>query len=106
MQRALNIFCHGRLPWEEEEGEEDGDEFEDNRRCTGFTPFGDHAKRRVLLETETLGGTTTATMIATEEEQARRRRESQDKDVEGAQHLSLWEVAMGKGGGGGVGGQV
>ncbi len=45
-QMALNIFYHRRLPWEEEEGEweGEGDQFA-NDCCLGSTPFGNQAKR-------------------------------------------------------------
>jgi hypothetical protein len=71
---ALDIICHGRLPWEEAEEEGEGDKFDDHRRRTGSTLFGNHAKYQLLLESETSGGTTAATKIATAEKRARRRR--------------------------------
>ncbi len=69
MQMALNIFCHGRSPWEEEEEEEEGegDEFDDNHHCMGSTPLGNHAECQSLSETKTSGGTTAANKIATVE---------------------------------------
>ncbi len=84
---VLNIFHHGRLPWEEEEEEEEGDKFDDDCCCTGSTPFGNHAKCQSLSEMEMLGGKTTATEIPSAKKKARRRREWQDKDADGAQHL-------------------
>jgi hypothetical protein len=75
-QMALNIFCHGMLPWEEEKEEGEGDKFDNDCCRTGSTPFGDHAERRSLSETETLGGTTAATKIATVGKKARKKRKT------------------------------
>jgi hypothetical protein len=112
-QMALNIFRHGRSPWEEDEEEEEeeeeegeGDEFDNNHHFMGSTPLGNHAERRLLSETKTSGGTTAPNKIATAEKKVRRRRKWQGNDTDGAQHLLPWEVTLGGGEGGGGGRQV